>query len=207
MPRPWHSASDFDGTSSSERLHPTISYADLWTLGGAVAVELLGGPKIRHGLGRTDAPDGKTCPARVVRLRALQGTCRGYSTVVIAPPDRLSSRPRAFLTKAIATLLEPRIRSAVAIAIVLKLSRAHETGGSPMRRRVHSTCAMSSTGWYTLSRATRYRMRHNTLCDTVSRHCIPCDMVSRATWYPMQRGIPCDAVSDGLHGRASATVR
>ena len=85
VPRPWHSASDFDGTSSSERLHPTISYADLWTLGGAVAVELLGGPKIRHGLGRTDAPDGKTCPARVVHLRALQGICRGYSTGVIRP--------------------------------------------------------------------------------------------------------------------------
>lgn len=36
--------------------HPWISYADLWTLAGAVAVEAMGGPAIPWRGGRTDAP-------------------------------------------------------------------------------------------------------------------------------------------------------
>jgi len=39
--------------------HPEISYADLFTLGGAVAVETLGGPSIAWRRGRKDAPDAR----------------------------------------------------------------------------------------------------------------------------------------------------
>jgi len=41
--------------------HPGISYADLWTLAGAVAIEEMGGPKIPWRPGRKDATDGKEC--------------------------------------------------------------------------------------------------------------------------------------------------
>lgn len=41
---------------------PGISYADLWTLAGAVAIEEMGGPKINWRPGRTDASSGKACP-------------------------------------------------------------------------------------------------------------------------------------------------
>eukprot|EP00301_Raphidiophrys_heterophryoidea_P026625 c9237_g1_i1.p1 GENE.c9237_g1_i1~~c9237_g1_i1.p1 ORF type:complete len:418 (-),score=113.47 c9237_g1_i1:147-1349(-) len=43
--------------------HPNVSYADLWTLAGSAAVEFSGGPKVPHKFGRSDAQDGKTCPA------------------------------------------------------------------------------------------------------------------------------------------------
>lgn len=42
---------------------PQLSYADLWTMAGAQAIELMGGPKIPFAYGRTDAPDNSTCPA------------------------------------------------------------------------------------------------------------------------------------------------
>mmetsp|Transcript_34985 Transcript_34985/g.73804 ORF Transcript_34985/g.73804 Transcript_34985/m.73804 type:complete len:327 (+) Transcript_34985:74-1054(+) len=42
--------------------HPDISYADLYTLSGVVAVEESGGPKIPFRLGRTDADSGETSP-------------------------------------------------------------------------------------------------------------------------------------------------
>jgi len=42
--------------------HPDISYADLWTLAGVVAVEEMGGPKIKWSPGRTDAQSGAACP-------------------------------------------------------------------------------------------------------------------------------------------------
>jgi len=42
--------------------HPGISYADLWTLAGAVAVESIGGPKISWRPGRSDKPDGTQAP-------------------------------------------------------------------------------------------------------------------------------------------------
>jgi len=45
-----------------KKAHPWISYADLWTLAGAVAVEEMGGPQIAWRPGRIDAPDGKCCP-------------------------------------------------------------------------------------------------------------------------------------------------
>ncbi len=41
---------------------PGISYADLYTLSGVVAVEEAGGPKIPFRLGRTDFSDGSTSP-------------------------------------------------------------------------------------------------------------------------------------------------
>ncbi|CAL8471756.1 g11298 [Coccomyxa elongata] len=42
--------------------YPWISYSDLWTLAGAVAIEEMGGPPIKWRPGRTDQPDGKNCP-------------------------------------------------------------------------------------------------------------------------------------------------
>ena len=42
--------------------HPEISYADLYTLAGVVAVEEAGGPKIPFRLGRMDAESGETSP-------------------------------------------------------------------------------------------------------------------------------------------------
>jgi len=41
---------------------PWITYADLWTLAGCVAIEAMGGPKVAWRPGRTDAPSGKHCP-------------------------------------------------------------------------------------------------------------------------------------------------
>ncbi|GAX79053.1 hypothetical protein CEUSTIGMA_g6493.t1 [Chlamydomonas eustigma] len=42
---------------------PWISYADLWTLSGVVAVEGMGGPTIPWRPGRVDKPSGVHCPA------------------------------------------------------------------------------------------------------------------------------------------------
>jgi catalase (peroxidase I) len=42
--------------------HPEISFADLHTIAGCMAVEFLGGPKVPFNFGRTDEPDGKKCP-------------------------------------------------------------------------------------------------------------------------------------------------
>ncbi|KAL8279863.1 hypothetical protein RQP46_007713 [Phenoliferia psychrophenolica] len=41
---------------------PWISYADLWTLAGVVAIEAMGGPVIPWKAGRTDFPDESKCP-------------------------------------------------------------------------------------------------------------------------------------------------
>jgi len=41
--------------------YPEISYADLWTLAGTVAIEEMGGPKMRWKEGRSDEADGKNC--------------------------------------------------------------------------------------------------------------------------------------------------
>jgi len=43
--------------------YPDMSYADLWTLAGVVAVEAMGGPKVSWRPGRKDSADGKSCPA------------------------------------------------------------------------------------------------------------------------------------------------
>jgi catalase (peroxidase I) len=39
-----------------------LSVADVWTLAGAQAVALTGGPAVPFRLGRTDSPDGSACP-------------------------------------------------------------------------------------------------------------------------------------------------
>jgi len=41
---------------------PGISYADLWSLAGAVAIEEMGGPQIPWRAGRVDKPSGEYCP-------------------------------------------------------------------------------------------------------------------------------------------------
>mmetsp|Transcript_29578 Transcript_29578/g.47719 ORF Transcript_29578/g.47719 Transcript_29578/m.47719 type:complete len:352 (+) Transcript_29578:57-1112(+) len=41
---------------------PWISYADLWSLAGVVAVEAMGGPKVQWRAGRLDALSGAECP-------------------------------------------------------------------------------------------------------------------------------------------------
>lgn len=45
------------------KAHPKVSIADIWTYAGCLAIEFLGGPKIPFNFGRTDAKDGKACPA------------------------------------------------------------------------------------------------------------------------------------------------
>jgi cytochrome c peroxidase len=42
--------------------YPGISYGDLWTLAGVVAVEEMGGPKVKWSPGRVDATSGEVCP-------------------------------------------------------------------------------------------------------------------------------------------------
>jgi len=42
--------------------YPSLSYADLWTLAGVVAVEAMGGPKVSWRPGRSDKPDGTHAP-------------------------------------------------------------------------------------------------------------------------------------------------
>lgn len=44
-----------------KKKNPEITYADLYTLAGAVAIETMNGPKIKWRPGRTDAPDGSKC--------------------------------------------------------------------------------------------------------------------------------------------------
>ncbi|GAA5825026.1 hypothetical protein JCM5353_001150 [Sporobolomyces roseus] len=43
---------------------PWITYSDLWTLAGCVAIEEMGGPKIKWKPGRTDFVDDSKCPPR-----------------------------------------------------------------------------------------------------------------------------------------------
>lgn len=47
---------------SIKKRHPEISYADLWTLAGVVAIEAMGGPTIPWRSGRSDFPDNKRTP-------------------------------------------------------------------------------------------------------------------------------------------------
>ncbi|SCZ97889.1 BZ3500_MvSof-1268-A1-R1_Chr3-3g06436 [Microbotryum saponariae] len=44
--------------------YPWISYADLWTLAGVVAIKEMGGPDIPWKAGRTDFTDDSKCPPR-----------------------------------------------------------------------------------------------------------------------------------------------
>ncbi|DBA80066.1 TPA: heme peroxidase [Trebouxia sp. C0005] len=45
-----------------KKKYPGISYSDLWTLAGCVAVEEMGGPQINWKPGRSDKIDHKACP-------------------------------------------------------------------------------------------------------------------------------------------------
>ena len=51
-----------------KKRHPEISYADLYVLGGAAAIEFLGGPKIDVKFGRSDATRASLCPVLNGRL-------------------------------------------------------------------------------------------------------------------------------------------
>ncbi|KWU45516.1 heme-binding peroxidase [Rhodotorula sp. JG-1b] len=44
--------------------HPWITYADLWTLAGVVAIKEMGGPECKWKPGRTDFADESKCPPR-----------------------------------------------------------------------------------------------------------------------------------------------
>lgn len=46
---------------SVKKQFPGISYSDLWTLAGVVAIEEMGGPKVGWKSGRSDKPDGSHC--------------------------------------------------------------------------------------------------------------------------------------------------
>ncbi|ORZ32192.1 heme peroxidase, partial [Catenaria anguillulae PL171] len=45
-----------------KRRFPDISYADLWTLAGVVAIKEMGGPSVPWRSGRSDAPSAEACP-------------------------------------------------------------------------------------------------------------------------------------------------
>ena len=51
-----------DALEPIKEKHPEISYADLYTLAGVVAVEESGGPTIPYRLGREDFGSGETSP-------------------------------------------------------------------------------------------------------------------------------------------------
>jgi catalase (peroxidase I) len=53
--------------------YPEISYGDLWTLAGVVAVEEMGGPKVKWYPGRVDAISPDACPPDGRLPDALQG--------------------------------------------------------------------------------------------------------------------------------------
>jgi cytochrome c peroxidase len=55
------------------RAHPGLTYADLYTLAGVVAIEEMGGPIIRWRPGRSDNKDGKLSPADGRLPDAAQG--------------------------------------------------------------------------------------------------------------------------------------
>ncbi len=51
-----------DALEPVKKLFPNISYADIWTLAGAVAIEYMGGPKVTWNPGRRDALTEAACP-------------------------------------------------------------------------------------------------------------------------------------------------
>ena len=54
--------------------HPWITYSDLWTLAGAVAIHAMGGPEIPWKPGRTDFVDDSKLPPRGRLPDAAQGS-------------------------------------------------------------------------------------------------------------------------------------
>ncbi|EEH50243.2 uncharacterized protein PADG_06322 [Paracoccidioides brasiliensis Pb18] len=57
-----------------KRRHPWITYSDLWTLAGVVAIKAMGGPSIAWKPGRTDFVDDSKLPPRGRLPDASQGT-------------------------------------------------------------------------------------------------------------------------------------
>lgn len=55
------------------RRFPHLSQADLWTMAGAEAVRLTGGPAVEWHAGREDDADGRSCPANGRLPDATQG--------------------------------------------------------------------------------------------------------------------------------------
>jgi cytochrome c peroxidase len=51
-----------DALEPVKKQFPEITYADLWTLAGVVAIEEMGGPKVAWRPGRRDAVSGQECP-------------------------------------------------------------------------------------------------------------------------------------------------
>lgn len=51
-----------DVLSPVKKKLPGLSYADIWTLAGAQAIKLCGGPEIDFRYGRTDSHEGDACP-------------------------------------------------------------------------------------------------------------------------------------------------
>jgi hypothetical protein len=56
-----------------KKRHPEVSFADLWVLGGHVAIEFLGGPSVPFRHGRSDARGAAACPANGRLPDAAQG--------------------------------------------------------------------------------------------------------------------------------------
>jgi len=56
-----------------KKANPGITYADLYTLAGVVAIEEMGGPKVSWRPGRIDVPDGKTATPNGRLPDAAQG--------------------------------------------------------------------------------------------------------------------------------------
>lgn len=61
-----------------KKKHPEMSYADLWTLAGATAIEEMGGPQIPWRPGRTDSPQPTLVPDG--RLPAADSGCTAADT-------------------------------------------------------------------------------------------------------------------------------
>jgi len=56
-----------------KKRNPNVSYADLWTLAGSLAVGFTHGPEVPHQFGRVDAPQGTPTPANGRLPDAAQG--------------------------------------------------------------------------------------------------------------------------------------
>lgn len=106
--------------------NPAITYADLWTLAGAVAVEHVGGPKVSVSSARY--PHGPHCCSIALIL------------VPLAQSSLLHTRSRRF-------------RGARAARTRRTAPRPWRTGDCPTRGRAATTSARSSTGWASGERA------------------------------------------------------
>ena len=56
-----------------KKRHPEVTFADLWSAAGSMAVEFLGGPRVPHAFGRQDFPAGHPTPPNGRLPDASQG--------------------------------------------------------------------------------------------------------------------------------------